>query len=156
MKANHSRGWRTVGAIGVGLVVLIGLTGCERQPPRETQQETLAPTVQVAPAEKLKTEMAAADVLQVFMAPDGSVGPGHNEEGVTHAEAGHWEAEEGDVRHAVEADSRLARAQFNLGLALEKLGKHDEAKAAFERAAEQGAGTSKFTEFPVLKKHTST
>ena len=90
------------------------------------------------------------------MAPESSAGRAANDEGVTHAQQGHWDVAEGHFKKALEADPQLAEAQFNLGVALDKLGKHDEAKIAFEKATQLAPENAKITDSPVLKQHTST
>lgn len=147
----------TVGAIGVGLVAMIGLAACEQQkPPMEAKQEAPAPKVETAPpAEEPMAEMAAAETPAVLMAPEGSAGRTHNDEGVTHAKEGHWDVAEGHFRKALEADSKLAEAHFNLGVALSKLDKHEEATASFKKAGELAPDNTKISESPIFKEHTA-
>ncbi len=53
-------------------------------------------------------------------------------------------------RKALESDLKLAEAHFNLGLALNEMGKHEDATAAFQKAAELAFGNTKITESPIL------
>jgi tetratricopeptide (TPR) repeat protein len=145
-----------VWAIGVALVAMLGPAACERQSPIEAQQEAPVPKVEAPSPEPPKPEIAAAEPAEVLTAPEGSVGRAQNEEGMTHVRQGHWDVAEGHFRNALRADPRLAEAHFNLGVVLDKLGKHDEAKTAFATAAEFAPDNTKITESPVLKKHTST
>lgn len=153
------RRWNTmIGIAVIGVLVTAGLSACEqRQPIGETKKEApvVAATSEPA-AEGAKQEMPAAGTESALMAPELSAGRAANDEGVSHAQQGHWDVAEGHFRKALESDPKLAEAQFNLGLALDKLGKHDEAKAALENAAGLAPDNTKITESPVLKKHTST
>jgi Flp pilus assembly protein TadD len=161
MRDKDCRGVATIGVACVGLVAMLGLAGCEeRQPPMESKQEMPAPKVEATPTEKAQTEqakmeMSTTDIAAVLTAPEGSPGRAENKEGVTHAQQGHWDVAEGHFRKALVADPKLAEAQFNLGLALNKQGKHDEATAAFKKAAEMAPDNAMITESPILKKHTS-
>jgi Flp pilus assembly protein TadD len=135
---------------------MMGLAGCEqRQPPMESKQEMSAPEGEAAPTGEAKMEMSAPETVAALMAPEGSAGRADNAEGVTHAQAGHWGVAEGHFRKALEADPKLAEAQFNLGLALSKQDKHDEATTAFKKAAEMAPDNTMITESPILKEHTS-
>lgn len=126
--------------------------GCDSRPPAgQAKQETVAE----AKDEKGTTPAPAAGDT-ALMAPVASSGRTANDEGVTHAQQGHWDVAESHFRTALEADPNLAEAQYNLGLALDKQDKHEAASAAFKKAAEMAPGDIRITESPILKKHTST
>jgi tetratricopeptide (TPR) repeat protein len=156
MRDKDCRGVATIGVACVGLVAMMGLAGCEeRQPPMESKQEAPAPKVEAAQTAQPKVEMATTEIVAALTAPEGSPGRAENKEGVTHAQQAHWDVAEGHFRKALAADPKLAEAQFNLGLALSKQGKHDEATAAFKKAAEMAPDNAMITESPILKEHTS-
>jgi tetratricopeptide (TPR) repeat protein len=157
MRDKDCRGVSTIGVACVGLVAIMGLAGCEqRQPPMESKQEAPAPKVEATPTGEAKMEMPATETSTALTAPESSAGRDENKEGITHAQQGHWDVAESHFRKALAADPTLAEAHFNLGLALDKLDRHDEAKAAFEKAVELAPNNSMITESPVLKKHMST
>src|SRR5713226_3562964 len=80
-----------------------------------------------------KKEVGAETAI---MAPASSAGRTDNDEGVGHYRQGHWDVAEGHFRKAIKADANLAEAHYNLGLALDKMGKHEEATTEFKKAAE--------------------
>ena len=88
-----------------------------------------------------------------LMSPAGSAGRTDNDEGVGHYKQGHWDVAEGHFRKAMKADPNLAEAHYNLGLALDKMGKHDEATAEFKKAAELAPTNAAIKDSPILKKH---
>lgn len=141
-----------------GLLATTWLSGCEQsQPGADVKKEPPAPAATLEPAAgEAKPDMSVAVTNTVLTAPVASPGRTANDEGVSHAREGHWDVAEGHFRKALEADPKLAEAQFNLGLALNSLGKHDEAKAAFMKAAEMAPNDIRITESEILKKHTST
>ena len=147
-------------AITGALVTMTGLSGCDQgQPVADVKKESPAlVTESAAPAQAgdAKQDMSATATDTALMGPVASQGRAANDEGVAHAKEGHWDVAEGHFRKALEADPNLAEAHFNLGLALNSLGKHDEAMVAFKKAAELAPGNARITESPILKKHTST
>jgi tetratricopeptide (TPR) repeat protein len=161
MRDKDMKGVASIGVACMGLVAMVGLAGCEqRQPPMESKQEAPAPKVEAAPTGEAQTgeakmEMSTTEIVAALTAPEGSPGRAENKEGVTHAQQGHWDVAEGHFRKSLAADPKLAEAHFNLGLALSKQGKHEEATAAFKKAAEMAPDNAMITESPILKEHTS-
>ena len=88
-----------------------------------------------------------------LMAPAGSAGRMENDEGVGHYKQGHWDVAEGHYRKALAADAKLAEAHYNLGLALDKEGKHEAATASFKKAAELAPTNPAIKDSAILKKH---
>ena len=88
-----------------------------------------------------------------LMAPASSAGRMANDEGVGHYGQGHWDVAEGHYRKAIAADANLAEAHYNLGLALDKEGKHEAATASFKKAAELAPTNPAIKDSAILKKH---
>jgi len=113
--------------IGLFLLALLMAVGCE--PEKEVGAET------------------------AIMSPASSAGRADNDDGVGHYRQGHWDVAEGHFRKALKADANLAEAHFNLALALDKMGKHDEATASFKKALELAPAKVAIKDSPILKKH---
>ncbi len=163
---DSSRDSRVRGLLLMAVMAAFILAGCEsKQPTGEAKKE--APAGEVAkeqpsqapeatePKMEVSTGEAGAD-SGALTAPASSSGQKENDEGVTHAQQGHWDVAENHFRKALEADPKLAEAQYNLGLALDKQNKHEEATTAFKKAAELAPGNTKITASEILKKHTGT
>lgn len=124
--------------------------GCEsRQPSGEAKKE--AP-----PPEPAKIEAPTTGAETALLAPTAAQGREENDEGVSHYEQGHWDVAEQHFRKALEVDPSLAEAHFNLALALDKQGKHEEATSSFKKAAELAPNNTNITASPILRKHTGT
>ena len=120
-----SFGWSVV-----ALMALFALTACSGGPP--------APQIPslMSPAGMTNTSAAAK-----------------NNEGVDHLVQGHYGISETFFRDAIAAKHNFAEAHFNLGVALDGMDKHEDAKAAFQLAREFGADNPKIADNEILKKH---
>jgi tetratricopeptide (TPR) repeat protein len=90
-----------------------------------------------------------------LMSPASSAGRMINDEGVGHYQQGHWDVSEGYFHKAIKADPNLAEAHYNLGLTLDKIGKHEEATTEFKKAAELAPTNPAIKDSAILKKHIS-
>lgn len=77
----------------------------------------------------------------------------HNAEGVARYKVADWDGAKKHFESAIQADPGLVESHFNLGLALDKLGKHPEAAAHFKRAAELAPGDPVITESSAYRSH---
>ena len=99
------------------------------------------------------TGSAGADTALIALAS--SPGRADNDEGVGHYKQGHWDVAADWFRKAVKADANLAEAHYNLALSLDKMGKHEDATAAFKKAAELAPANPAIKDSTILKKHLS-
>ena len=88
-----------------------------------------------------------------LMSPANSPGRADNDEGVGHYKQGHWDVATDWFKKAVKADPNLAEAHYNLALSLDKMGKHEDATAAFKKAAELAPANPAIKDSAILKKH---
>jgi len=97
------------------------------------------------------TTSGSADTA--LMSPASSPGRADNDEGVGHYKQGHWDVATDWFKKAVKADANLAEAHYNLALSLDKMGKHEDATAAFKKAADLAPANPAIKDSPILKKH---
>jgi Flp pilus assembly protein TadD len=97
------------------------------------------------------TTSGSADTA--LMSPASSPGRADNDEGVGHYKQGHWDVATDWFKKAVKADPNLAEAHYNLALSLDKMGKHEDATAAFKKAAELAPANPAIKDSTILKKH---
>ena len=97
------------------------------------------------------TASGSADTA--LMSPASSPGRADNDEGVGHYKQGHWDVATDWFKKAVKADANLAEAHYNLALSLDKMGKHEDATAAFKKAAELAPANPAIKDSTILKKH---
>jgi Tfp pilus assembly protein PilF len=89
-------------------------------------------------------------------APDGYANgsaAARNQDGMDHLLREHWEKAAADFGRALEADPDLAPAHFNLALALDQEGKHEEAAEHFRKAIQLAPADPRISGNEVLKKH---
>jgi Flp pilus assembly protein TadD len=78
----------------------------------------------------------------------------HNGAGVNSYNDGDWNSAAEHFREAVAIDKKMAEAHFNLGMTLDKLGKHGEASGHFQHALKLGKDNKAITDSKKLKAHT--
>lgn len=97
------------------------------------------------------TKAGAPDAA--LSAPAASPARMDNDEGVSHYQQGHWDVALAQFRKAEVADPGSAVVQYNIALTLDKMGKHEEATAAFKKALDLAPADSPIRESEILKKH---
>jgi len=88
-----------------------------------------------------------------LMSPAGSAGRVENDEGVGHYKQRHWNVAEGHFRKAIAADPKLVEAHYNLGLTLDKMGKHEDSTASFKIVVQLAPPNSPIKDSVILKEH---
>ena len=88
-----------------------------------------------------------------LMSAVGSPGQADNDEGVSQYKQGHMDIATDRFEKALKSDPKSAEAQYNLGLSFDKMGKHDEASAAFKQAVALAPANPAIKDSPTLKKH---
>jgi len=107
------------------------------------------------PAAQTKAAEAVPEPEAALMAAADSPGQAENDEAVSQYQQGKIEAAIEGFQKAIKADPKSAEAQYNLGLSFDKMGKHDEAKAAFSEATALSPTNPAINDSAILKKHTS-
>lgn len=77
----------------------------------------------------------------------------HNAEGIKHYNKKHWDKAAEHFEEAVEADPKAAVAHYNYALALDKLGKHQDAAMHFKKAQDLGKDNPDIQNSGILKAH---
>jgi len=78
---------------------------------------------------------------------------GKNDMGVSHLEMRHYGIAEGYFRDAITLRPDFAEAWFNLGVALDGMGKHPEATEAFRQAKRLGGNLPAIANSDIVKQH---
>ncbi|OAI43565.1 hypothetical protein AYO43_10150 [Nitrospira sp. SCGC AG-212-E16] len=107
------------------------------------------------PAAKTGTAATAPAPVSdgALMSAVGSPGQADNDEGVTQYKQGHMDLATDRFQKAITSDPKSAEAQYNLGLSFDKMGKHDEATAAFKQAVALAPTNPAIKDSATLKKH---
>lgn len=78
----------------------------------------------------------------------------HNNEGIEHYKAGHFDVALQHFEGAAKAESKWGEVHFNEALALDKMGKHADASMHFKSAQKMAGGNKAILESAVLLAHT--
>jgi tetratricopeptide (TPR) repeat protein len=145
---------RVIGYV-LGSLCVLSLVACELQSSSEVEEKK---SLEEKTAQRSMSTEGVAPVTEIglLVAPATSLGRSVNDEGVQHGQQGHWDAAEKAFRKAIETDDKLAEAQYNLGLVLDRQGKHEEALKSFNKAVELAPTNKLITESDIMKKHKST
>jgi tetratricopeptide (TPR) repeat protein len=120
----------------IGVILLLGVVSCYGNPSGGPKQ---SPAVGMA-----------LDSPKDFPNKDASA---KNDEGVSHLKQEHWDISAGYFRDAITMSPDMAEAHFNLGLALDQMGNHQEAAEQFKKAKELAPNNPKIADNEILKKH---
>jgi len=104
----------------------------------------------------LSLQGVRAEEMKIFPpleVPAGSAAQMHNSEGIKQYNGGKWEEAEKHFNAAIKVDDKAAEAHYNLALALDKLGKHKEAKQEYDRARKLDPNNPAITISEFMKKH---
>ncbi|MFQ5779647.1 MAG: tetratricopeptide repeat protein [Nitrospiria bacterium] len=119
-----------IGLFLVGVIAVYALTACSGGTPRAQIPALMSPG-------DMSNKDAAAK----------------NNEGVDHLVQGHYDVAIKHLKKALAASPDFAEAHFNMGVALDGMGKHGEATESFKKAKMLGEGNPKIVENALLKKH---
>lgn len=118
--------------------LFLGVTACTNKPSESPMPTAGSPA---ADAPLAPPAGAAADVARAISDGNG------------HYALGHHDAAADEYERALTADPNSAEAHFNLALALDQMGHHEEAAVHFEEASRLGANNPAITGSEILKKH---
>jgi len=142
-------------SLGLGVLFIVGLilSGCdsgqygESTPTEQKSESALLLTTEPPKAGETAT-MAGA-----LLATAGSAGAKENDEGVTHFQQGHWDVAQEHFNKALAINPDLPEGQYNLALALDKLGNHGEATNHFKMALSLAPEDSRIKDSGILIAH---
>ena len=102
---------------------------------------------------------AAVSKIPHFSSPSGwpnDAAAEKNNEGVSHLLKSHWDVAAPLFNEAIGLSSNFPEPYFNLGVALDGMGKKDEAKEAFKNAKKFGSDDPRIVGSELLKKYLAT
>ncbi|MFQ5443559.1 MAG: tetratricopeptide repeat protein [Nitrospinales bacterium] len=120
--------------------------GCEKS-------ETVSKEEKQEETNKSEVDIGNLATGGALMAEETEAGASENNKGVAHYKEGHWDVAEKHFREAIEANSNLAEAHYNLALALDKLGNHGDATSQFKTALDLAPDNPKISDSQILKDH---
>lgn len=129
----------------LALLMIVGAWG-----PGPTGAETQTTE---APSRARASDLTTPPVEAALPAPESSPAQRDNDEGVGYYRQGQWDMAKEYFRIATMADPSLAEAHYNLGLALDKLGKPGDATAHFQRALALAPDNPAIRNSAILKAH---
>jgi len=77
----------------------------------------------------------------------------HNEAGIAQYDVGRWDAAREHFAAAIQSDPRSAASQYNLALALDRLGAHAQARIHFKQAAALEPDNQAITQAAVYRRY---
>ncbi len=142
-------------SLGLGVLFLIGLlsSGCDSgeygaSTPAEPKAESALTLTTEGPAVGEPSTIGGA-----LLATAGSAGAQENDEGVTHFKQEHWDVAKEHFTQALALNPDLPEGQYNLALALDKLGNHGEATNHFNMALNLAPEDPRIKDSEILKTH---
>lgn len=142
-------------SLGLGALFLVGLlsSGCDSG--QYGESTTTEPKTESALM--LTTDVSKAGepstVEGALLAIGGSAGAKENDEGVTHFQQEHWDVAQEHFNKALAINPDLPEGQYNLALALDKLGNHGEATNHFNLALNLAPEDPRIKDSGILKAH---
>ena len=141
------------------IALVVGLmSGCDSAKVSEsskaepTASGEAAPAVEASGEAAMETAQASSDPVALAAAGE-AVGAGHNNEGVSHYEQGHWDVAQEHFQQAVGENAKLPEAHYNLALALDKLGNHGDATKHFKMALSLAPDNPSIKDSGILQAH---
>lgn len=142
-------------SLGLGVLFIVGLilNGCDsgqygESTPTEPKSESALLLTTEPPAVGEPSTMEGA-----LLATAGSAGAKENDEGVTHFQQKHWDVAQEHFTKALAINPDLPEGQYNLALALDKLGNHGEATNHFKMALNLAPEDPRIKDSGILKAH---
>ena len=142
-------------SLGLGVLFIVGLLlgGCDsgqygESTPTEPKSESALMLTTEPPAAGEPSAMEGA-----LLATAGSAGAKENDEGVTHFQQEHWDVAQEHFNKALAINPDLPEGQYNLALALDKLGNHGEATNHFKMALNLAPEDPRIKDSGILKAH---
>ncbi len=142
-------------SLRLGVLLLVGVlsNGCDsgqygESTTTEPKSESSLSVTTEPPAMGEPSTMEGA-----LLATAGAAGSKENDEGVTHFQQEHWNVAQEHFTKALAINPDLPEGQYNLALALDKLGNHGEATNHFKMALNLAPEDPRIKDSGILKAH---